>query len=218
MKITILTEGLSEFKSLPLLYPQLQKKMPTRSRIVKTLIINASPDAPHPQLITSCKPNLAIAARISDMAIILLDREQQQDCPGVIATRLEDGFNRVSNIPVKVVLKDRMYENWLISDLEALKSQPKRFSVDRSVEKRIMPNKADSVNGLLELKRIVVSGQYDKVSDSDKICRCAATDRMAQNSRSFRHFLHVLGHTDYKNSCRIPNVSSKPAASKRRKG
>jgi hypothetical protein len=217
MRITILTEGLSEFRSLPLLYPQLHQKMPARSRIVKTLKVNASPEAPYPQIVASCKPSLAIASRISDMVIVLLDREQQQECPGEIADRLEQSFKRLAEIPVRVALKDRMYENWLIADLEALKSHPRRFSVDRSIERRVVPNRADAVNGLTELKRIVIHDQYDKVVDSEIICRAAAVNRIAQNSRSFRHFLHVLGHKDYKDTCRAPTAQRRPARKARRK-
>lgn len=214
MRITILTEGVSEFKSLPLLYPQLQ--LPSRARIVKTLKINAQPDAPYPQVIASCQPILAIAKRISDKVVVLLDREQQQECPGEIAHHLESEFLRIAGTEVQVALKDRMYENWLISDIDALKSYPRRFAVDSAAEKRISPNKADNLNGLAEIKRMVSNGQYSKTEDSDRICKAAKVDRIAQNSRSFRHFLHVLGHETYRDGCQHP-AGGRAAGSKRRK-
>lgn len=204
MRISILTEGVSEFKSLPLLYPQLVQKMPKRSIILQPLKINVQPDAPYAQIVAACRPNLAIAKRRSDMIIVLLDREQQQDCPGEIAERLEAEFKRFLDTPVRVALKDRMYENWLVSDLEAIKSQPKRFVVENAVEKRVSPNKADSIDGLAELKRMVRNGQYSKTTDSERILKAASVDRIAQNSRSFRHFLHVLNYGTYQSGCRLP--------------
>jgi hypothetical protein len=207
MKIAILTEGLSEFKSLPLLYPQLHQRMPARSKIVQTLKVSAQPDATFPQIVASCRPSLVIASRLSDMIIVLLDREQQQSCPGELSSLLEKEFTKATSTPVRVALKDRMFENWLISDIEALRSQPKRFAVDSAAERRISPDKADSVNGLVVIKRMVKNGQYSKTEDSERICRTARVERIAQNSRSFRHFLHVLGHDSYKDGCKLPGRS-----------
>jgi len=218
MKIAILTEGVSEFKSLPILYAQLHEKMPARSRIVQTLKVNAQPDASFPQIVAACRPSLVIASKLSDMIILLLDREQQQTCPGAIANLLEKEFMKVTSTPVRVALKDRMYENWLISDLEALKSHPKRFSFDSAVERRICPDKADSVNGLAVIKRMVKSGQYSKTEDSDRICRTAKVERIAENSRSFRHFLHVLGHDSYRKGCKLPAPAQARPRSSRRNG
>lgn len=216
MRIAIITEGVSEFKSLPQLYPQLHANMPARSKIVKTLKVNAQPDAPYRRIIASCRPSLIIASQICDMLIVLLDREQQADCPGKIADVLEKEFMKIVDKPVRVALKDRMYENWLISDLHALRSHPKRFNVDGAVEKKISPNKADTVNGLALIKRMIINGEYSKIEDSDKICKAAVVERMAENSRSFRHFLHVLGHHSYKDGCRSPTKQRIAQSKKRR--
>lgn len=217
MRISILTEGVSEFKSLPLLYSQIHAKISTRSQIVKTLKVNVQPDAAYGQIVASCRPNLAIAQRISDRVIVLLDREQQQQCPGELAERLENEFNKIASVPVRVALKDRMYENWLLADLDSLRSYPARYAVDSSAQRKICPNKADSVDGLSEIKRLVKNGDYSKTSDSDKICRKADIEKIAANSRSFRHFLHLVGHEAYRDACRFPVQPARPAATKRRK-
>jgi len=217
MRIVILTEGISEFKSLPRLYPQLHEKMPAGSKIVNTLKVTAQPDASFSRIVAACRPSLIIASQICDMVIVLLDREQQQDCPGKIASLLEKEFMKATNKPVRVALKDRMFENWLISDLEALKKHPRRYIVDNAVEARISPNKADTVNGMTAIKRMIANGEYSKTQDSDRICKAASVDRIASNSRSFRHFLHVLGHASYKDACRLPANSSSGQSAKRRK-
>ena len=205
MRIAILTEGISEFKSLPLLYPQLHAHMPARSKIVKTLKINVQPDAHYAQVIASCRPSLAVARSVSDKILVLLDREQQQRCPGHLADELERAFNKENGDgTVRVVLKDRTYENWLIADLDALRAHPGRFMVDNSAEKKIMPNKADSLNGLSQIKRMMRNGEYSKTQDSERICRTADVRNMGQHSRSFRHFLHLLGYEPYRDECRLP--------------
>ncbi|MBI3215920.1 MAG: DUF4276 family protein [Mycobacterium sp.] len=218
MKIAILTEGDGEFKSLPQLYEQLHDKMPNRTRIVKTLKISVQPDAEHGQLVAACRPNLALARAVADRIIVLLDREQQQQCPGGVAQQLEDEFKKIAKVPVQVVLKNRMYENWLLADLDALRSQPARFAVDAAAQRKICPNKADSIDGLREIKRLVKNGDYSKTSDSDKICRKANVEKMAANSRSFRHFLHAVGHESYRDVCRLPAQLAQTTGPKKRRG
>ncbi|UMB71420.1 DUF4276 family protein [Mycobacterium paraterrae] len=204
MKIAILTEGKSEFKSLPLLYEQLHQKMPVRTQLLRPLKINATPDAPPLQIVAACRAPLAIAARDADKAIILLDRETQDDCPGQIASALETGLARITNIRVHVALKDRKYENWLISDLDALRAYPARFKVDQPITKRVVPDKADKIDAESEIERMVIRAHYDKIRDSDRICRAASIDSMAANSRSFRHFLHLLRYDPYREQCARP--------------
>lgn len=216
MRIALITEGASEFKSLPLLFPQLHNKMPGRSKIVRILRVNVSPDAPHPHVVSSCRPLLSIAASIADLAIVLLDREQQPEPPGEIASKLEERFNSSSAIPVRVVLKDRMFENWLISDLNGLKAHPKRFPVDNALMRQVTPDKADRIDALGELKRIS-AGKYDKVPDGNRLCKTAAVENIAENSRSFRHLLHLLEYQPYKSACRKPLTRSGATTAGRKK-
>ncbi|WP_082109640.1 DUF4276 family protein [Mycobacterium sp. UM_Kg1] len=216
MRIAILTEGDGEFRSLPLLYAQLHASMPDRTRIVKTLKISVQPDAEHGQLVAACRPSLALARAVADRIIVLLDREQQQRCPGEVAQQLETEFKKIAEIPVRVALKDRMYENWLLADLDALRMQPARFGVDAAAQRKVCPNKADSIDGLREIKRLVKNGDYSKTSDSDKICRKANVEKMAANSRSFRHFLHLVGHESYRDVCCSPVQPAQRGAKKRR--
>lgn len=202
MNVVILTEGASEFKSLPVLFSQINSKLTHGLRVVDILKINATPHAPLPQVAASCKGLLAIAARKADMVVVVLDRETQMECCGQIAHALEQRLSRMVDVEVRVTLKNRMYENWLIADVEALRAHPRRYAVTDGLVRQIAPNKADHLDALAVLKRIVVSGQYDKMRDSSVICRSAQIERIAENSRSFRHFLHVLRHEEYKHQCR----------------
>lgn len=204
MKIAIITEGISEFKSLSLLYMQLYAKMPANWQVLTPLRVNVTPDAPIPQVARACKPVLVAVARSADRVLVLLDREQQDECSGDIAKAVEHRLSGIVSVPVAVVIKNRTYENWMISDLGALRSCPGRFSVTNRLEQRVLPNKADNVDAYTELKRVALDGQYDKIRDSLQICRAAKVEAMAGNSRSFRHFLHLLQYGPYRSQCRLP--------------
>ncbi|MBH0780005.1 DUF4276 family protein [Nocardia bovistercoris] len=205
MKIAILTEGKSEFKSLPRLYPQIKEKLPKKTQIMKPLLVNAAPDGPPGQLVAACRGPLRIvgidgAAR----AILLLDRERQSAHPGEIAQTIEKELHKNSDIPIDVAIKDRMFENWLIGDLDALRAQPARFKVTPALARKVEPNKADSVDALAELKRAAIGIQYDKIADGDRISGRTQVEQVAKHSRSFRHFLHLLGYETYRNQCVYP--------------
>jgi hypothetical protein len=104
---------------------------------------------------------------------------------------------RIMGRPSEVVVKDRMFENWLVADIEALKALRGRFRISRSVERSIDPNKADQVDALRILKSCVVRDSYSKVRDSQQILARAAVASMGRNSRSFRRFLHCVGDPTY---------------------
>ena len=205
MKIAVITEGVSEYKSLPRLYPQIASQSP--NIVIQTMKVNVSPDAPPAIIARECKSRLLIAADCgAARAVIVLDRERQVDCSGAIAANIASALTQVGRpqLNVQVVLKDRAFENWLIADLDALIKQPKRFKVTQSTRKRIEPNKADKCDALAILNAATMGDHYDKVPDSQRICQNVAVDKAAANSRSFRHFLHVMEYGAYKQQCRNP--------------
>jgi hypothetical protein len=205
VRIAIITEGVSEYRNLPQLYEQICAGSP--HQVVQTLKINVSPDAPPPVVARESKSRLLVAARSgAQCAIVILDRENQTDCPGLIATQIEAALNRACGgaILVRVVLKDRAFENWLIADLDALEAQPKRFKVAAAARRKVESNKADVLNGTALIKSVVVGGHYDKVADSQRICARMDVLKAASHSRSFRHLLHVFQHPQYAHQCRRP--------------
>ncbi|MBI4500040.1 MAG: DUF4276 family protein, partial [Gemmatimonadetes bacterium] len=107
-----------------------------------------------------------------------------------------------------VVIKNRRYENWLISDPAAFKRMRKRFRLSKRQVQSIEWDKADSVDGFQILSRAARGAAYSKTADAMQILNYTDPDQMALNSRSFRRFLRVLGHPNYLDQSR----SSRPAA------
>lgn len=139
------------------------------------------------------------------LAVLLLDREIRDECPGKLADDLEQAIARAcSTLEARVIYKDRTFENWLIADVEALKNQPGRFNMTAALERRVAPDRADKCDGLSLIKLAVKGGHYEKVRDSEAICRKMDVLRTAKNSRSFRHFLHLLGVSPYAAQCVLP--------------
>lgn len=150
------------------------------------------------------------------MALVLLDREGQVDCPGAIAAKVEAAIDRLCSVlPVRVVLKNHAFENWLVADLNGVSSFPARFRVTPAIRRRVEPDKADDCNGYALLNRMVVGGEYRKVADSDLILRTMNVLRAGAHSRSFRHFLHAVEVSSYREQCRV--VVAPPRQNRRAK-
>lgn len=205
MKIAILTEGESEYASLPLLYSQLKER--TGASILNPIRIAVQPDGPPEKIALQCEKAFKIcAARGVALAVVVLDREQKSQAPGTIATLILDAINRrvTPSFGVRVVLKDRAFENWVIADPEALRSQPARYTVTPSLERAVAPDRADRSDALVLLKKATQGSAYDKVADAKRILARADVGRAAANSRSFRHLLHVIGDPSYASQCLTP--------------
>ncbi len=145
------------------------------------------------------------AGQGADAAVVLLDREQQDACPGRIARDIAAALMRACAVlPAYVVLKNRCFENWLVADLGALLAQPSRFEVTSAMRKKVEPNKADQCDAIALLKKSVIEDQYEKVRDSVRICSKMDVAVAARHSRSFRHLLHVLEDPAYLSQCRLP--------------
>lgn len=205
MKAVIVTEGLGEFSA----FKRLFGSVPTANGLLSTTVLHVAcqPDGPMPGIAKACEPRLRDArARRADLFVLVLDREQQGPRPGELAQSLSDELVRLGPWPfeVRVVYKDRTFENWLISDLGALRSQRARYDVTDALVRKIEPDKADRVAALDLLKKAVKGKQYEKIEDGKRIAEKMNVKAAARNSRSLRHLLHVLGHTDYSVQCRQP--------------
>lgn len=202
MKVVVLTEGDAEFRALPLFLDQLNALSP--HTVMRPLKVPVQPDAPPGVIAKACKSRVAIAvAQGADLVIVLLDREQQAAHPGTLAAAVESALAaHCGGARTRVVYKDRLFENWLVADLDALAAQPKRFSVTAARRRRVEPNKADSIDAMTLIKSMALGKGYDKVADAEKICRKIDVPRAAMHSRSLRHFLHVLEVTAYSSGCK----------------
>jgi hypothetical protein len=188
---------MSEFAALAELSERLADA--TGNAVVKPVRASIHPCAANGAICRACMAaaRILIGKRV-DVIVILIDREDRDQCPGAIAQALANACQQaIPTVTVEVVVKNRTFENWLVSDIEQLAQHRARFKVSRTAIANVNSDKADHVNGLALLKAAAVGASYDKVSDSKSIMRRARLERMGANSRSFRRFLRVMGHPCY---------------------
>ena len=206
MRVGIIVDGKSEVAALPEIRPALEAA--TGNTILRPIFARIDPTADVGTMTRVLAARLqGLEKRGLAVAVVLLDREQQPVCPSDLATRVRRSLERRGNwtCTIQVVVKDRMFENWLIADPGALKRQRGRVFMNAATEHKVVPNKADHVEALELLQAAVVSHpSYRKVSDSQRILANADIAEMAANSRSFRRFLRCLGHPDYQDQSHHP--------------
>lgn len=143
--------------------------------------------------------------------VILLDLEDRE-CAVEEARKLEKAFIEMSIMKeiykkynfhpeenLKVVIKVRKFENWLIADSKSL-SNLKGFTITRSFE-----NKAKYADNQEDAESLLKSiGTYRKGKEDLAIAKKADPLKIAQHSRSFRRFLRELGHLSYLNQSKKP--------------
>ena len=196
MNIGLAVDGQSERAAIPKLKNALESACPLR--ILTPVFFQSNPEASPAALAKTCASRIEIL-KVQGAAevVVLVDREGREVCPGEFAAEIAQHLATLVDVTVSVVVKNRMFENWLIADVAALSAQPKRFAVSEGTRKAIEPNKADNLDGIDILKRCVIDGSYNKVEDSKKILAHADPRNIAKNSRSFRRFLRCLRHPDY---------------------
>ncbi|WP_392876736.1 DUF4276 family protein [Streptomyces sp. LN499] len=144
-------------------------------------------------------------ARGAHLVVVLIDREMSQVAASVRAAEIEMQLRSSIDDKIRVVIKDRCFENWLIASPEGFTRQRSRYAYPDKIEKAAVPNKADRVADPCRLINSAMSkGQYDKTGDAAKILRVSNLDSLAANSRSFRKFLAVLGDPAYATGSRQP--------------
>jgi Domain of unknown function (DUF4276) len=197
----LIVDGESEYRALPAL---LRRVPEAQLQLVQTLRAPISPYANAAVIANSCRSAIQIICKLGiPNIIILLDREARDDCPGQWATEISAAISLPSGCRASVVIKDRMFENWLIADVTSLRTFPGRYTVTPAVERRIVPNKADSCNAM-ELMKALTQSRYEKVSDSKKILAAADPMRIADNSRSFRRMMRVMESQSYRTQSKNP--------------
>jgi len=200
--VGIVVDGQSEYEALPMLYRQLHEA--SGVTILKPAMAKIQPYAPPAAIARVCLPaTRVLLAKGVDDVVVLLDRENRDECCGAFASAIANSLIAATGADVSVVLKNRMFENWLLSDTSAVKAVSGRFAVSRTTERSVSPDKADHVDATALLKRCAVKN-YEKVSDACAILANADLASMAQNSRSFRRFLRCAGHPGYSVQSRLP--------------
>jgi hypothetical protein len=196
-KIGIIVDGQAEYRSLP----ELMGKIQTPYAILNPIYADIQPFAPPGQIAQSIRKKLPILkAQNAKNVIVLIDRETRTECPGEFANsimnRLQVPCANLGFTNLTVVIKDKTFENWLLSDPVALRQLRGRFHT-KYTQRQTLFTRADTTPALQWIKEAVNGESYNKVSDSINILRRADPLRMAISSRSFRRFLRVVGHPLY---------------------
>lgn len=203
MRIGLIVEGQSEFVALPHLLHQLREG--TGHSFIGPVRATAHPNAQAAVIARSVVESVAyLQLRKVDEVVLLMDREDREECPGALADQLSEHIQPLVTVPVRVVIKDRTFENWLISDVEALRAMPARFTITEATVRSISPNKADRINAYELLQQCAIRNSFQKVKDAQRILGHADIHRMAENSRSFRRLLRCVGHPAYAGQSRNP--------------
>lgn len=204
MRIGIVVDGKSEFQSLPRIYPRIQ----TSNTFVRTLLADIQPLANPTKIARAVEvPIITLSKKNVNKIIVLLDLENREECAPQWSGELESAIwpvcRKAGINGLHVVLKVRTFENWLLSDLDFLKSKPNLFQVSKADESKISPNKADNANAKAVMSSCARK-PYKKTKDSLIIATEFDPYKAGQNSRSFRRFLRVSGCRHYREQSKRP--------------
>ncbi|MGW0757774.1 DUF4276 family protein [Streptomyces sp. NPDC002814] len=196
-KIGVVSEGESEVRGLPILYPQLEKRVGVQ--LLRPIRAAVDPLAPVAVIARGARTAIQLSrARGAHLVVVLIDREMSEVSAAERAAEIESRLRRDVDDNVRVVIKDRCFENWLIASPEGFQRQKSRYAHPDKIAKAVCPDKADRVPDPCRLINSAMSkGQYDKTGDAPKILKLSNLDSLAANSRSFRRFLAVLGDPAY---------------------
>ena len=201
MKVGVIVDGIAEYAALPLLLPRVTAQSGHTYRVIKADI---QPLAPLPAIARACRqPVVQLESRGMDSIVVLFDRETRPECAAEIARAVGAEIGNHAKCHVAVVIKERSFENWLVSDLSAMRGHPVRFRVSRRHRRAVEPNRADEADAVA-LLRTIVQGAYAKVDDGKRILASADPTRMAQHSRSFRKFLREAGYPAFRTQSKAP--------------
>lgn len=81
MRVGVVVDGESEYKSLRALFPQLQTA--TGYTFLRPVLAKFCPTAPYPAIARACQSHLLLlTGKRVDRIVVLLDREDRGDCSG----------------------------------------------------------------------------------------------------------------------------------------
>ena len=206
MKIGIIVDGDAESQALVNLVAQCSG---AKTQIIKPVYADIQPKASYKQIAAKAVDRIDfLRSKNASKIVLLIDREDWDKCAVEIKKGLEDALKELGHDNVAVVVKERKFENWLIADLTALRSMPGRFVLTKAFENQVRLDRADGVVDAEKLLNSVVASrtpEYHKRRDAQAITSKQDLLRLACNSRSFRRFLRLLGHSVYAKQSKIPD-------------
>ncbi len=196
MKIGIVVDGAAESQALKVLTQRIEIE---GVQLLNPAYANMQPKSPPGRIARAAFKKVDILrARGATLIAVLIDREDREECPPEFADQLKRAFAKLGYDDIRVVVKNRTFENWLIADINALKKLSRLFNVTKTFERTVSPNKADNVRDAKALlNKIAIKHGYRKGRDDARITAVQEALNMAKNSRSFRRFLCVVGHPQY---------------------
>ena len=143
MKIGIVVDGDAESQALKLLTRRLQ--IPD-IEILDPIFASMQPKSSPEQIARAAKTAISMLQRRGvELIIVLIDREDRDECCGQWAAALENAFQYLNSVAVRVAVKNRKLENWLIADPSAFERQRARYVLNRRFYNAVISNKADNV-------------------------------------------------------------------------
>ena len=207
MKIGLLVEGEGEYYG----FPHLLSRLSSQHTILQPLRYDKlQPFAKPAQIayVASKKFPILLYKGVS-LIVVVIDKETRPECTGLLVQEIEREARKLSKgVEVRVVLKVTKLENWLVADPQALRDLRGLFENVERIEKKVVPERADTVDAY-ELLKTSCKRSYDKKTGAIEICKKLDPERARQNSRSFRKLLKTLG-------CSEPPAA--PAGRKRSRG
>lgn len=206
MKVGLIVDGHAEFIGIPRFLDRVQ----TSAEVLRPIRADMQPFAPPGQIAhRAAKKAGILLSRGASKIIVLIDHETRPDCTPRFRRELEREMRKRMKTKgrpasVHVVVKETMFENWLVADPGACKAVIKTSRGIGALRRHVEPNKADNVDALALLKQHAARKQFDKRGDGAAICAKLDPNVAAQNSRSFRRFLRLLGNPDYAKQSKRP--------------
>lgn len=203
VRIGIVVDGDAESQALKLLTRRIQLK---DVLLLDPRFSDMQPKSTPKQIARSAAGQIVILKKQkADRVVVLIDHEDREECAGDWAVSLETAFLALGYEDIRVAVKHRKLENWLISDVNVFRKLKARYRLTKSFERAVRPNKADSIADAERLiNSIVVKGEYHKRRDAAQITQHQEVGEVGQHSRSFRRFLRLIGHPDYADQSKKP--------------
>jgi len=203
MKYGILVDGDAESQAIKLLVRKIP--LPKKSTIGMILYADMQPKSTPSQIARKAYSKLSVFPPDHERIIVLIDLENRKECPSNFAELITNAFKKITSTSINTVIKNKKFENWLISDPECFACFKSRYSITDKFRSMIANNKADMIPDAAELiNSICIKNSYHKRSDPQKLIDKINIETMALNSRSFRRFLRVIGYTRYKLQSKLP--------------
>lgn len=197
MKVGVIVDGDTEFHVIPILLTSTNE-----APRVKVLYADIQPHATPARIARAAKTALDYFLRNGYQSVILtIDLEDLDVHPGDRAKQIEQALIAQYGTVVSVAVKVRCIENWLVADPHSINTFLRNtYTVSEANIRKVIPNKADNLKDALRVLKASKLGNkdsYDKVSDGVRIAKVLDPWVVAENSRSFRRFLRLVGCTTY---------------------